>query len=393
MTESTKAILVFGGGDLQLSLIEQCRALGLFAVVVDPFSNAPGGTMADAFEVVKGDDFEGTCAVVEKHRIEAIVTAATDKPLVMMAKIAKKYNFPFISYETALVSTDKWRMKEYFIANNIPCARGQLIDSPEIKLKYPLIIKPRDNSGSRGVSYCDSEQSLKLAFKEALGFSKMDDALVEEVIEGKEFSVESLHFRGETHIIQFTEKITSKLPYNVELGHIQPVRLENVIKNKISSLISTTALALGFTSCVAHTELKINERGIFILETSPRLGGDFITSRLVPLSTGINLERLLIQLALGESITIDKPENNASAIFYFNLPEGFIQEVGALEQLVNCPGVIEFKFYLQEGVRIPKITNSLDRYGYVIMKAYNRQALLKGYKEMSRIIEDQIKVI
>ena len=89
MSNNKKAMLIFGGSDFQLSLIKQCKSMGFYTVVIDPNPNAIGKEYADAFEIVGGQDFEGTCKVVEEYNINAITTAATDKPLVMMARIAK----------------------------------------------------------------------------------------------------------------------------------------------------------------------------------------------------------------------------------------------------------------------------------------------------------------
>ena len=230
-----KSILIFGVGFLQQSIIRRAKLMGLYTVGIDPLEDAACRNEVDAYEVVGGQDFEGTCAVVEKYSIDAIVTTATDKPLVMMAKIAEKYGFPFYSVEAARWSTDKFLMKQRFIKGSIPCAKGRLIRcADEINdFQVPVIIKPRDNSGSRGVKLCRNHEELELAISEALPFSNHDTVLVEEYIEGNEYSIESLHHDGKTEIIQFTEKKTTEFPYNVELGHIQPANISPKDKQKI----------------------------------------------------------------------------------------------------------------------------------------------------------------
>ena len=384
MSIKQKSILIFGGGSLQLSVIEQCQAMGLFAVVVDPNPNAEGKHIADAFETVEGDDFENTCSVVEKYSISAIVTAATDKTLLMMAKIAEKFDLPFFSEETAVISTDKFLMKKVFRENNLPCAKGSLVKEIDDSHKYPLILKPRDNSGSRGIIFCESKQEAENGLAEAFAFSKKDSILVEEFIGGKEYSIEALHFNGQTHVLQMTEKITTPHPYNVELGHIQPAELSFEIQNEIEKLVAETADALKFQNCASHTELKINDDGIFLIETSPRLGGDFITSKLVPLSTGINMEKALIEIALGLIPQIEAVQNRASAVFYFDFKKEKVINTAFLNEFKSRKGVEDFAFTLSEGMPIPKIKNSLDRYGYIILTADNRKTLLEladGYLE------------
>ncbi len=127
--DEAKSILVFGGGELQLSVIAKCKKKSLFTVVIDPDKNAVAKKIADAFEVVEGSDFENTCEVLKKYKISGIITAATDKPLLMMARIAEKFNLPFYSINTATISTDKFLMKQIFREESIPCAKGVLIDT------------------------------------------------------------------------------------------------------------------------------------------------------------------------------------------------------------------------------------------------------------------------
>ncbi|MDL2241803.1 ATP-grasp domain-containing protein, partial [Bacteroidales bacterium OttesenSCG-928-L03] len=287
-----KSVLVFGVGELQCSIIERAKAKGLFVVGIDPSETAYCKEKVDVFEIVAGGDYEGTLAVAQKYNISAIVTAATDKPLVMMARVAKALDLPFFSEETARWSTDKFQMKQRFIAGGVPCAQGCLVHTAEEAkdLYFPVICKPRDNSGSRGVKLCRNLQELQECIDEALQHSKLDTVLVEEFIEGCEFSIEALHYDGKNEVIQFTEKKTTEFPYNVELGHKQPANLSEEQKNAIRSIINKVACCMNFDKCPSHTELKINDRGFFVIETSPRLGGDYITSTLTPLSTGINIE-------------------------------------------------------------------------------------------------------
>lgn len=372
-----KSVLVFGVGELQISIITRAKAMGLFVVGIDPFEDAVAKDYCDAFEVVGGQDFNGTIDVAKKYQVSAIVTAATDKPLVMMARVAKELSLPFYSVETAEWSTDKFQMKQRFLEGGVPCARGRLIhNSGEAQeLNFPLICKPRDNSGSRGVKLCRSLSELDSCIKEALEVSKLDTVLVEEFIEGREFSIESLHYDGKSEVIQFTEKKTTEFPYNVELGHKQPANLTDDQRNQICDIISKIASCMHFKNCPSHTELKINERGIFVIETSPRLGGDYITSTLTPLSTGINLEDQLLHIALGEPVdTTTGRVDKASAVCFFSLPEGKVKAIDPkINEVESWPNIQNFLFKLKVGDKVNKITSSLNRYGQFIVTGESRE--------------------
>ncbi len=412
MYQNKKAVLIFGCGPLQKSIINRAKLMGLYTVGIDPCEDATCRNDVDAFEVVGGQDYEGTCAVVEKYGIDAIVTAATDKPLVMMARIAEKYGFPFYSVETAQWSTDKFQMKLRFMEGGVPCAKGRLVKSAaEVEdFEYPVIVKPRDNSGSRGVKLCRNKEELEQSMAEALEYSKLDSVLVEEFIEGPEYSIEALHYNAISHsplaisgneptansqqprakVIQFTEKKTTEFPYNVELGHIQPANISEENKQKIREIISKIGAALHFENCPSHTELKINDRGTFIIETSPRLGGDYITSTLTPLSTGVNMEDELLKIALGEQINPQPEQIQFSGVRFFAFEEGSaIKHVPDVEFVKNWPHVVDFSFNLKEGANVNRITSSLNRYGHLTLIAGNRESIEDAFDKYEKAIMEK----
>lgn len=446
--QKPKAILIFGVGPLQQSIINRAKKMGLYTVGIDPCEDATCRGDVDAFEVVGGQDYEGTCAVVEKYGIDAIVTAATDKPLVMMARIAEKYGFPFYSVETAQWSTDKFQMKQRFELGDVPHARGVLLRASDIshlplavsnenesiangqqptascqkliangqELYLPVIVKPRDNSGSRGVKLCRTKEELEQSMAEALEYSKLDSVLVEEFIEGPEYSIEALHYNAisplplafsdqqptansqqpTAEVIQFTEKKTTEFPYNVELGHIQPANISEENKQKIREIVAKIGKALKFENCPSHTELKINERGIFVIETSPRLGGDYITSTLTPLSSGINMEDQLLHIALCENVDTQSGRvEKASGVCFLNLPCGKVTAIDpAINGVSTWQNVYSFATSLKVGDEIYPITSSLNRYGQFIVKGETRKevdSLLVGYeKELRKLIQIEL---
>lgn len=389
-----KAVLIFGVGELQLSIINRANQMGLFTVGIDPCEDAFAKDACQAFEVVGGQDYAGTLAVAKKYNVTAVVTAATDKTLVMMARVAKELNLPFYSVETAQWSTDKYQMKQRFIEGGVPCAQGRLIhNAAEAKdLFFPVICKPRDNSGSRGVKLCRDVNELQECIDKALDNSKLDTVLVEEFIEGREFSIESLHYDGKSEVIQFTEKRTTEFPYNVELGHKQPANLTDDERQQIRDIISKIAVCMNFENCPSHTELKVNDRGVFVIETSPRLGGDYITSTLTPLSTGINLEDQLLHIALGEKVdTVTGRVDKASAVCFFSLPEGEVTAINPrINEIASWPNIHSFELKLHVGDKVNQITSSLNRYGQFIVTGNSRaeiDELVEKYeKEINELI-------
>lgn len=393
MYQNKKSVLIFGVGPLQKSIIDRAKLMGLYTIGIDPAVDATCKDDVDAFEIVGGQDFENTMAVAKKYQIDAVVTAATDKPLVMMARVAKELKLAFYSVETAQWSTDKFQMKERFELGGVLHAQGRLISKVEEAegLVFPVIVKPRDNSGSRGVKLCRDKNELQVSIDEALENSKLNTVLVEEFIEGPEYSIESLHHDGKSEVVQFTEKKTTEFPYNVELGHIQPANISDENKQKIREIISKIGKALNFVNCPSHTELKINERGIYVIETSPRLGGDYITSTLTPLSTGVNLEDELLKISLGEAINPLPKAIQYSGVRFFSFEEGSVIKHAPNEEFIKSwPHVVDFSFNHKEGDKINRITSSLNRYGHLTLTAGNRDAIEEAFDKYEKTISDYI---
>jgi carbamoyl-phosphate synthase large subunit len=390
--KKNKTILVFGGSDMQLSIINQCVDLGLITVVIDPNPNAPARSICTSFEVVGGQDFEGTCKVVEKYNVDGILTTATDKPLVMMARIAEKYNFPFIPIETAQITTNKFHMKKVFQENNIPCANIRLVDRVDDDFEYPLVMKPIDNSGSRGVIFCNNAEEANHYFDEVMQHTREPKIAIENIVYGQEYSLESLHYKGETILYQITEKYMTPKPYFTEMELFEPPLLTEEKVREIEQIVKEIAKAFKFHNCGSHNEVKVDADGkIRVIEASPRFAGDYITSTLVPLSTGLNVELNLIKIALGEEPDLTIPKNIAhSAICYFNFKPGVVVEIKSFDNIREIEGVKVLKLDLVVGSIVNEIHLGPDRYGYIILQANSRNEIQaikqKVFDEMEKYI-------
>jgi len=386
-----RKLLIFGAGELQESLIQNCRDIGISAIAIDPNPNAYAKDSVDKFFVVNGDDFNQTCKIIEDNKINGIITTATDKPLKMMAKVAAKYNFPFLSESAAEYSTNKYFMKRKFIENNVPCANGNIFTSKfelsNIKFNYPVIIKPTDSSGSRGVYKCNDFNELDNYFDQVKSISSDGNVLVEEYLIGNEISVEGLVYINQLYIIQFTDKIVSLPPYNVEMGHIQPASLTKKLKSKIKLILEKATNALELNNCGFHAELKLTKDGPKIIEIGARLGGDFISSHLVPLSTGVNMEKCLCSISLGSSPNINIIKKKVSMIKYFEFKKGIVQAIADLTDLFANKKIKFFKLDLEIGKCLNLITDSLNRHGKIIISANSRKEAIF----ISETITDKLK--
>jgi len=301
------SILIFGGGLNQMTLIQSAKDLGYKTIVIDPLENAPAKKIADVFEVVGPKDFNKTKEIALKYKVKGIVTCQMENPLLLMAKLAGELNFIFPSEKSVLNARNKLLMKECFVKAGVACANGRIIHSTEKitesvckEIGFPLIIKPVDSFSSRGVYKINSYKEIESYSNITKSFSSTGDVLIEEFMEGHEVSVESVTQNRITTVIQITDKVITPYPTAVEMAHIQPSCLDEKTQTQIKELVKRAVASLGLDNCASHAEVKITKQGPKMVELGARLGGDYITSHLVPLSSGVNIEADTIQITMGK---------------------------------------------------------------------------------------------
>jgi biotin carboxylase len=392
------AILIFGAGINQLELLREARSLGLTSIVIDPLEDPPGRSEADFFYQVIGSDYEMTKEIAIRHKVRGIVTGQMEKPLRLMARLAEELGFIFNSPGVTDRCIDKWQMKEAFRAGNIPCAGGMLIKRDENipeklsgGITYPLILKPRDSFSSRGVYKCDNPDEVKVHLEESRSFSSSGDVLLEEFLEGKEYSVEAITYRGETSIIQFTEKFITPYPNTVETGHLQPADLSSAEKNAISAVVKRALTALGIENSASHTEIMMTKEWPMVIETGARLGGDFISSYLTRSSTGMSMDRAAIQIAVGQKPDTNVTSRKFSMIRYIELPAGkMIKEVLSNDDIRKLPGVVFLHIFVSPGDRTEPLTHSALRPACILVESDNKEDLLYKINKYSLQLSDKI---
>ncbi|MCZ7604184.1 MAG: ATP-grasp domain-containing protein [Melioribacteraceae bacterium] len=380
-----KSILIFGAGLNQLTLIKSAKELGLIAIVIDPSDNAPSKGLADFFYRVDGQDYETTKLIAIKHNVLGIVTSQMEKPMRLMAKLAQDLGLIFHTPVVTEKSLDKWLMKKTFLENNVPCAKGKLLkDSEEFvkeflsEISFPLIIKPKDATSSQGVYKIENFEEIEKYRNITSGFSKTSEIIIEEFLDGPEFSVESITFNGKTTIVQITEKFVTPFPRTVEMGHLQPAQLNKDQKKQISEVVISAINAICIDNSAAHTEVKLTSGGPKIVEIGARLGGDYISSYLTLHSCGVNMDRAAIQIAFGEEPNLNPTLNQFSYVKYFDLPAGKkVEKIEQWDDVLENEDIVFANLAVKEGDIIEEITESKKRPGFVIVKGYSRTDVIE----------------
>lgn len=394
--------MILGASILQLPAIEKAKKMGLHVIAVDMNPDAIGfGVEGITKEVISTIDKEKVLDAAKRHQIDGIMTLASDMPMQTVAMVAKELKLVGVSEDTALKATNKGKMRAALKAANVPVplyfrvfTKDEYLNAVnEIReLGYRCIIKPADNSGSRGIYLLEdySPKSIEEAYAYSRQSSRSGELMVEEYMEGAEVSVETLSINGKCHVIQVTDKVTTGAPYFVEMGHSQPSRQPEYIRSEIEKVAIAANHAIGIEDGPSHTEIKVTKDGPKIVELGARLGGDNITTYLTPLSTGVDMVESCIKIALGELPDIEKKICKASAIRYFDVEQGTIKNITGIEEAERIPGVRQIYVVHGVGETLNGIKCSGDRAGFVIAQSDSVDRAIAACDEAYKLIKIEV---
>jgi len=377
-----KRLLIIGASILQLPAIIKAKEMGYRVGVVDYSPEAIGISYADDYYNYSTIDTDGILQAAHSFRPDGIMTLASDMPILPIAIVTNKLGLPGLSVDSAIKATHKGEMMKAFNNHQIEAPWFYIIDNPEdfvslkSKITFPCIIKPCDNSGSRGVIMAENAIDLDTAFQYSLKYARNGGVIIEEFLSGNEVSVEAITVDGVTHVLAITDKITTGPPHFVEIGHSQPSKLSEIDQIKIKDLAKRAIKSLGIINAPAHVEIMLTPKGPKMIELGARLGGDNITTHLVPLSTGIDMVRAAIQLSVGQLPDIRQEFQKNSAILYIKGSPGIISEISGIDEAKKVLGIKEVVLTKEIGDHVSTIQSSNDRIGYVIAQGdFARKAI------------------
>ncbi len=372
-----KRLLVLAAGILQVPVIKKAQEMGIFVIAADGDANAVGLQYADKPVVANITSEEDMLRIAKEERIDGVIHPCSEVSMNVMGRLNNELRLSGISREQALRATNKHLMREAFEKFGAPSPKSYCFSNVEdawdcfcLNFSGDGILKPSRNSGSRGIAKVSKNETkieFMNMFERSLSESRDKGVMLEQFINGPEFSVEIIVWNNCVNVLTVTDKKTTEAPYFVELGHNQPSVFPQDIVQKIKEAAIAGVKALGVNNCACHAEVKVQDGKAYIMEIGARLGGDFISTVLTPLSTGIDMVAAAINCALG--IDPNLTPNVAKygvCIRYFCPRPGKLVSIENMESL-NNPHVYEWKLYHKIGDEIPPVTSSLSRSGHLIV--------------------------
>ncbi len=360
-------IAIIGASYLQFPLVQKANDLGLETHCFAWEEGAVCKEIADYFYPISILDKEEILIQCRDRNINGITTIATDIAIPTVSYVAEALGLIANSCKSALVSTNKALMRERFQKHHIVSPKHIVTSVDDVQnINYPMIVKPVDRSGSRGVTKVSKKEDLLMAIRNAKEQSLSNEVIIEEFIEGSEISVECISWKGEHFLLAITDKVTTGEPNFVELAHHQPASLspnfQTLVKNETFRALDALDIQFG----ASHTEFKITNKGeLYIIEVGARMGGDFIGSHLVELSTGYDFLAGVVGCALNQ---FQKPRVEFlkfSGVYFLCKDTEYLMRYF---QVAN-PFDVDKKIIKED---LHFISNSNDRSGYLIYSDINK---------------------
>ena len=366
-------IAVIGANEPLIPFYRQAKALGYEIIGIAIEKGAVCKKYCDRFYPISFADKDQVVDVCRKEKVDGIISFSLESALPTVAYVAKQLGLVSNSEESIKLTQSKFAQRQALEAAGIPVPKYYLIenksDLSRILCRYPVIVKPVDSGGSQGICKVEAPEQLVKAYNNAVSYSRTSKAIVEEFVDGREFSVEYISHQGKHYFLQITDKVTSGAPRFVEMQHHQPANIPSSIWTRIQQMVEGALTALKIENSVSHTEIKWDSNDeLFIIETGARMGGDYITSDLVRLSTGYDLVEGAIKLAVGKFEEPKFPTPMYSGVYFYSKLAPEIGDI--IKQHEKWPEIIEWEYSDEP---LMEVKSNADRRGYFLYQSSNKR--------------------
>lgn len=387
-------LMILGGGNCQLNAIIRAKNQGHTLIVCDYYEDAPGKSFCDYGELVSTFDIEGCINVARKYSIDGVLTLGTDQPIFTTARVQQEFNLPaLLDINTAKAVTNKKIMKNLFKIHNIPTAKFAFLkesfkDSELNDISFPVVIKPLDSQGQRGVFKLNSIQEIRQYFPETISYSKEEEILVEEYYENDEITVSGWVENDKVYVLTVTDRVTYENHPHIGICTAHNFPSKHLQANYETIMKITEDLVRGFKipNGPIYFQMLVGREGIKVNEIACRIGGAY-EDIFIPYLTGVDILNMLIDASLGKTIdyialknyNLSQNHKKLSVQLLFAKP-GKIKSLVNRAELISLPGVIDLGFNFKPDDEIKEITNATQRVGYMIVKGDNHDELCKNLR-------------
>jgi len=386
----TKKILVIGGGEWQVPIIQKIKSLGYYVICSNLYNNSVGFKYSDKSYVSNVLDKEKNLQIARDEKVDAVITDQSDIAVNTVAYISEKLSLNGVGTNISDLYTNKFRMRKELEVDNLyhpifkECTTlDEAIDFFK-KLGNDAIIKPLANQSSRGIYKITSIDDLKEKFNITMECSINNTILIEEYIGGIELTVEGFKTFDRHYTLAISKKehyenlpaVAKSLTYQVDFEEFDKKELKKINDNLFDKL------SFGIT----HVEYKYWNNKFYLIEAAIRGGGTKISSHIIPIVSGVDVNEVLIKAVLGESnLSIDLYKNkNCAVLRFFDFKVGKVKEIHGINFLKDSENIIDFDFEFKVGNTIDSPNDDRSRVGYIIAYHENKDKLFDLIHEIDK---------
>jgi biotin carboxylase len=398
-----KRLLVLGAGPAQLGLLAAARARELYVIAVDRDPSAPGFRYAERRAIVSTEDESGIERLAGAERVDGLIAPGIDWPVAIAARVAERLALPHpISPETAALSTSKLRQRERFAAADVPqpayeiCSGADEATAAAERIGYPCVIKAPDRQGQRGLTLVRSADEVTDAVRVALDASRTATLLVEELVPGREVTVNAFSSGGHFFPLTVTDRLTAPLPaFGVALTHAWPSELEPGEIGAVVEAAGQAAAAVGISEGPSYTQVLLGPEGARVGELAARLGGGH-DAELCRVALGVDLNGAALSAALGDQV---QPTSLApvarvggACVRFLVPPPGVLHEATGVEEAFAQEGIRGIRIYRRPGHRFVEFRRGPDRAGAILAVGGSREEALERASKAEAMIRFETDV-
>lgn len=396
-----KRVLMLGGSTSQVCAIKKAKDMGLYVIICDYLRDNPGQNYADEFYLVSTTDKEAVLDLAKKLNLDAVICYASDPAAPTAAYVCEKLGLPTSPYKSVEILSNKDSFRKFLLDNNfnVPKAKSYTdfdnIREDEDKFNYPVMMKPVDSSGSKGINKVYSKEQLKSCYDEAIKYSRAKRVIIEDFIEKKGYQISGDGFSvdGELVFRCFGNEYYSNngIKEYVPLGECWPSVLEENIQEKVHNELQKLITALGMKTGAYNIEAIIDKNdNIYILELGARNGGSLIP-QITQYSTGVDLVEYTIKAALGEDcsdLKMVNPKKYWCNYMVHSRKSGKLKEVVIDDCLKN--NLVEYHSDYSTGDGVYAFENSSHALGTMIFKFESSEEMFNKINKMTELVNVEL---
>jgi len=380
-------LLVLGAGPAQLGLLEAARDLGVHVIAADRDPQAAGFGLADERALISTDDEPALERLARAREVDGIVSPGADWAAGVAARIAGRVGLPHpVAAETAAFATSKARQRERFAEAGVP---QPAVVAAGSEPPFPCVVKPADQQGQRGLSVVRERAGFEEAVAAAAAVSRGGGYVVEELVEGPEVTVDAVSVDGRFVPLAVTDRLTAGPPaYGVALAHVWPADGDDEVA---AAAARAAAEALGVRDGPTYTQIRMGADGPRVMELAARLGGGH-DAELVEAATGVPLNALAIDFALGRRVTAPVPGSRVggACVVFLVAPEGTLRSVAGIAEASEVEGVRWVRIYRRPGWTFGPLVRGADRAGAVLAVGRSRDEALERARRAAEAVRFEV---